>query len=94
MKLKESYPSFEHFFFIKSNNFMATPHLSGVVCFGQTVTDGKVSSSIGYVIVSSMVMVGLSYQTEKYQANFNSNSNVSIIDRVNHTANVYTQTTD
>ena len=72
MKLKEKYPSFEHFFFIKSNSFMATPHLSGVVCFGQTVTDGKVSSSIGYVMVSRMVMVGLSYQTEKYKANFNS----------------------
>ena len=72
MKLKENYPSFEHFFFIKSNSFMATPHLSGVVCFGQTVTDGKVSSSIGYVMVSRMVMVGLSYQTEKYKANFNS----------------------
>ena len=69
----KNYPSFEHFFFIKSNSFMATPHLSGVVCFGQTVTDGKVSSSIGYVMVSnSKVMVGLSYQTEKYQANFNS----------------------
>ena len=72
MKLKENYPSFEHFFFIKSNNFMATPHLSGVVCFGHTVTLGKVSSSIGYVMVSSMVMDGLSYQTEKDQVNFNS----------------------
>ena len=66
MKLKENYPSFEHFLFIKSNNFMATPHLSGVACFGHTVTVGKMSSSIGYVMVSSMIMVGYLYQTEKY----------------------------
>ena len=67
-----NYPSFEHFFFIKSNNCMVTPHLSGVACFGHTVTVGKMSSSIGYVMVSSIIMVGYLYQTERNSANFNS----------------------
>ena len=68
----KNYPSFEHFFFIKSNNCMVTPHLSGVACFGHTVTVGKMSSSIGYVMVSSIIMVGYLYQTERNSANINS----------------------
>ena len=68
----KNYPSFEHFFFIKSNNCMVTPHLSGVACFGHTVTVGKMSSSIGYVMVSSIIMVGYLYQTERNSAIFNS----------------------
>ena len=58
-----TYPFVEHLFFMKSNSLMVGPHLSGLEFLGHKVTVGKVNSSIGYVIVSSTVIVGLSYQT-------------------------------
>ena len=42
---------------------MVGPHLSGLEFLGHKVTVGKVNSSIGYVMVSSTVIVGLSYHT-------------------------------
>ena len=61
----DAYPVSRHFFSMWSKAFIAVPHLSGFEFCGHMVTVGKASSSIGNVMVSSTVTVGLSYQTGK-----------------------------
>ena len=65
LKIFNPHPVSGHFFSMWSKAFIVAPHLSGFEFCAQIVTLGKVSSSIGNVMVSSTVTVGLSYQTGK-----------------------------